>query len=274
MDKLWPMIVREARDRAQRETRIAPFLRQAIFSFASWRDAYREWLANRLEGPGYPRPILREVVAEPIELDPVIGQAAAADLRAVRERDPACTALYVPFLFYKGYHALQLHRIAHWHWWHHHQATAYMLQHRCAEVLSVDIHPAARIGSGILLDHATGFVAGETAVIEDGVSLLHGITLGGRGQEGGDRHPKVRRGASIGAGAMILGNVEVGPEAKIGAGSIVLKSVPSCATAVGVSARVTSSSRTAHSGPVLCMPQPEIAPALGPAALAQLPQPA
>jgi serine O-acetyltransferase len=167
-----------------------------------------------------------------------IAAAAQRDLRAILQRDPACTQIHVPFLFYKGFHALQIHRVAHFYWRHGQPTSAYLLQHRCAEALAIDIHPAARIGSGVMLDHGTGFVAGETAVIESEVNLLHGVTLGATGKQSGDRHPKVRRGASIGAGAMILGNVEIGPGAKIGAGSVVLHSVPSAQTAVGYRGRV------------------------------------
>jgi serine O-acetyltransferase len=169
---------------------------------------------------------------------PALHADAAADLRAVRQRDPACQSYLMPYLFYKGYHALQLHRVAHWHWNRGQHAAAYLLQHRCSEVLAIDIHPAARIGCGILLDHGTGFVAGETSVIEDDVNLLHGVTLGGRGAALGDRHPKVRRGASLGAGVKVLGNIEIGAGAKVGAGSIVLAPIPSAHTAVGIPAHV------------------------------------
>lgn len=161
-----------------------------------------------------------------------------ADIRAITERDPAATRFSEPLLYFKGFHALQTHRVAHWLWSEGRRELALFLQSRASEVFGVDIHPAARIGKGILVDHATGVVVGETAVVEDNVSILHEVTLGGTGKDCGDRHPKVRHGVLIGAGAKILGNVEVGEGAKIGAGSVVLEDVPAHATVAGVPAKV------------------------------------
>ena len=167
-----------------------------------------------------------------------IGLGLNADLAAVFDRDPACERLIEPFLYFKGFHTLQVHRLAHWLWQAGERDFALYLQSRASEVFQTDIHPAATIGRGIFLDHATGLVVGETAVIGDGVSLLQGVTLGGTGKVGGDRHPKIGHGVMIGAGAKILGNVQVGPNARIAAGSVVLAAVPAGATVAGVPARV------------------------------------
>jgi serine O-acetyltransferase len=169
---------------------------------------------------------------------PELVAAAAADLIAVTERDPAATDILYPFMHYKGFHALQTHRIAHWLWKHGQKDTAVFLQNRSSVLYTVDIHPAAIIGKGIMLDHAHGIVIGETAVVEDNVSMLHGTTLGGTGKKRGDRHPKIRQGVMIGAGAKILGNVEIGAGASIAAGSVVLENVPPHTTVAGVPAKI------------------------------------
>ncbi|MDB5544610.1 MAG: cysE, partial [Hyphomicrobiales bacterium] len=157
---------------------------------------------------------------------------------AVADRDPACTRVIEPVLYFKGFHALQTHRLAHWMWMRGRKDFALYLQSRSSEVFQTDVHPAARIGKGIFLDHATGLVVGSTAVIEDDVSLLQDVTLGGTGKETGDRHPKIRHGVLIGAGAKILGNIEVGHCARVAAGSVVLAPVPHNKTVAGVPARV------------------------------------
>lgn len=169
---------------------------------------------------------------------PEIVAAGAADLMAVVDRDPATTDILYPFLHYKGFHALQTHRIAHWLWTHDRKDAALFLQSRSSVLFSVDIHPAAHLGRGIMLDHAHSIVIGETAVVEDDVSMLHEVTLGGTGKERGDRHPKIRRGVMIGAGAKILGNVDIGAGASIAAGSVVLENVPPHTTVAGVPAKV------------------------------------
>jgi serine O-acetyltransferase len=164
--------------------------------------------------------------------------AARADIVAVYERDPACTSRLDPFLWFKGYHALQTQRVGHWLWKRGRKGMGFFLQSRASSLFGVDIHPAARIGRGIMIDHGTGVVIGETAVVEDGVSMLHGVTLGGTGKERGDRHPKIRRGVLLGANATVLGNIEVGACAKIAAGSVVLDPVPAGCTAAGVPAKI------------------------------------
>jgi serine O-acetyltransferase len=181
---------------------------------------------------------LREIADEAYANDPELGQAARADIMAVYDRDPACHRFLQPILFFKGYHAVQAYRIGHWLWTHGRQDMAYFVQMRVSEVFSVDIHPAARIGKGIMIDHAHAIVIGETAVVGDNVSMLHSVTLGGTGKEDGDRHPKIGNGVLIGAGAKVLGNIEVGYCSRIAAGSVVLNDVPHNTTVAGVPARV------------------------------------
>ena len=184
------------------------------------------------------REALAAVIAEVLDAWPDVLAAVRADLLAIRDRDPACPDLLTPFLYFKGFHAIQAYRIGNALWREERTHLARHMQSRIAEVFAVDIHPAATIGRGILLDHGTGLVIGETAAVDDDVSLLQGVTLGGTGKECGDRHPKIRRGVLIGAGAKVLGNIEIGEGAKVGAGSIVLASVPPYTTAVGNPARV------------------------------------
>lgn len=185
-----------------------------------------------------PAILVREVIEDAFSNDPEILNAAMADIIAVQERDPAVGDFSTPLLYLKGFHALQVHRIANWLWKQNRRPLALYLQNRSSELFAVDVHPAATIGKGIMFDHATGVVIGETAVIEDNVSLLQGVTLGGTGKNCGDRHPKIRQGVMIGAGAKVLGNIEVGVGAKIGAGSVVLEAVPEHTTVAGVPAKI------------------------------------
>ena len=175
---------------------------------------------------------------EALTADPAIGLAARLDIVAVADRDPACTSHLDPLLWFKGYHALQTSRVAHWLWLQGRHTLAHFMQSRASALFGLDIHPGARIGKGIFIDHGTGVVIGDTAVVEDGVSMLHEVTLGGTGKERVDRHPKVRRGVLLGAGAKVLGNIEIGACAKIAAGSVVLEPVPAGCTAAGVPARI------------------------------------
>ena len=178
------------------------------------------------------------MIDEAFGQNPEIGVEFRADLRAILERDAAAFNYVEPFLHYKGFLALQSYRISHWLWNSGRKGLAFHLQNRISELFGVDIHPAAVIGKGLLIDHATSVVIGETAVIEDDVSILHEVTLGGTGNAVGDRHPKVRKGVLIGAGAKILGNVEIGEFSKIAAGSVVLISIPPHSTAAGVPAKI------------------------------------
>ncbi|MEY3259194.1 MAG: serine O-acetyltransferase, partial [Pseudomonadota bacterium] len=180
------------------------------------------------------------IVEEAFASDPSLVTSAEADLRAVFERDPACKGYVQPFLFFKGFQALQTYRVAHWLFGQGRETLAFYLQSRCSELFQVDIHPGAVIGSGVFIDHGTGIVIGETAVVSDEVSMLHGVTLGGTGAERGDRHPKIGRGVLLGAGAKVLGNILVGDYAKIASGSVVLKPVPAHCTAAGVPARLVN----------------------------------
>jgi serine O-acetyltransferase len=187
---------------------------------------------------------LEVIFCEAFGADPGIEISALADLTAVRDRDPACPDLLTPFLFFKGYQAIQAYRFSHLLWKRGRLHLAKHLQSRAAEVFGVDIHPAARLGQGILVDHGTALVVGETAVIDDDVSMLQSVTLGGTGKQCGDRHPKIRRGVLIGAGAKILGAITVGEGAKIGAGSIVLEDVHPFTTVVGNPARAVGTKHT------------------------------
>ena len=183
---------------------------------------------------------VREVCRDAFAADPSIVSAAEADLQAVAERDPAIKTLLQPFLYFKGFQALQAWRVSHWLWTEGRETLAFHFQSRISELFQVDIHPAAKLGSGLFLDHGTGIVIGETAVVGDEVSMLHAVTLGGTGAERGDRHPKIGKGVLLGAGAKVLGNITVGDYAKVASGSVVLKAVPAGCTVAGVPARLVN----------------------------------
>lgn len=237
-DPLWQSIRREALAASEEEPALASFYHATILTHASFACAVSFHLANTLDSQAVPAMLLREVFEAAMERDASIEAAMRADIRAHCERDPACEKFSTPFLFFKGFHALQAHRFAHHLWQRDRRPLALYLQNRISQAFDVDIHPAARMGRGIMIDHATGVVIGETAVVGDDVSMLHSVTLGGAGREGGDRHPKVGRGVLISTGSKLLGNIEVGECAKIGAGSVVLESVPAHTTVAGVPARV------------------------------------
>lgn len=236
-DSIWHQIQEEAEHVIQGEPRLRNFLERTIRFRQGLEDAVSHYLSKKLgeASPSFPADLFMEA----FDHDTCLNSCVAKDLQAVVDRDPACHGLLAVFLYMKGFHAITTHRLAHYLWSHAgRKDLALYLQSLVSEVYSVDIHPAARVGSGVMLDHATGFVAGETSIIEDDVSILHGVTLGGTGKEEGDRHPKVRRGVLIGAGAKILGNVEIGESAKVGAGSVVLKDVPPQVSVAGVPAKV------------------------------------
>jgi serine O-acetyltransferase len=237
-DGFWVQIQSESRREAEREPVLAGFLFDSVLRHRTMEDALAVILANKLQTPDLPAVVLRDLIAETLAEDISIGAMIRADLLAARTRDPAAHGYAQPFLYYKGFHALQAYRVAHRLWCNERIALAAHLQNRISEVFGVDVHPAARIGSGVLIDHGTSVVIGETAVVEDYVSLLHEVTLGGTGKATGDRHPKIRRGVLIGAGAKILGNIEVGIGSKVGAGSVVLRDVPPHTTVAGIPARV------------------------------------
>jgi serine O-acetyltransferase len=237
-DLVWRSIRNSAQREANREPMLASFLHATIINHRSLESALGHLLAERLDSKTAPALLLREVFDEVFASEPDIGEAIRCDLKAVQQRDCACPEYAVAFLFFKGFHALQTHRIGHWLWTHKRHSLALFLQNRVSCEFAVDIHPAARIGCGILLDHATGVVIGETAVIGNDVSIMQAVTLGGTGKETGDRHPKVEDGVLIGAGAKILGNIRIGAGAKVSAGSVVLADVPPHTTVAGVPATV------------------------------------
>jgi serine O-acetyltransferase len=250
-DPTWASVRGGVARAADREALLRPFLRITVLDHDRLEDALVHILAEKLASPSLTAMALREAIDEALRKARDFGAAVRADLRAVVDRDPACTGPWVPLLYYKGFHALQTHRVAHWLQAEGRTELAMHLQNRCSEVFGVDIHPAARIGSGIFIDHATSVVIGETAVVEDDVSMLHEVTLGGTGKETGDRHPKVRRGVLICAGAKVLGNVELGEGSKVAAGSVVLHDVPPHCTVAGVPAVVVG--RPASDQPALEM---------------------
>ena len=238
VDPIWTEIREAAHDLARAEPALASLLHATILSQPRFESALSYHLARMLATNETPAMLIRQTLDEAIAGDPEIGVAARADIVAVYERDPACSSRLDPFLWFKGFHALQTHRVAHWLHSRGRRGMALFLQSRSSSIFGVDINPAARIGKGIMIDHATGVVIGETAVVEDGVSMLQGVTLGGTGKETGDRHPKIRRGVLIGAGAKVLGNIEVGARAKVASGSVVLHAVPAGCTVAGVPAKV------------------------------------
>jgi serine O-acetyltransferase len=238
MDPVWAQIRREAEEIVSKERELATFIYSTVLHHDSLEAAVIHRIAERLDSPEVPAELIRQAYADALESEPSIGPAFRADIVATVDRDPATNRLLEPVLYYKGFHAIQTHRLAHWLWSRGRKDFAFYLQSRSSAVFQCDIHPNARIGRGIFLDHATGLVVGETAVIEDDVSMLHGVTLGGTGKEAGDRHPKIRHGVLIGAGAKILGNIEIGHCARIASGSVVVKPVPNNKTVAGVPAKV------------------------------------
>ena len=240
---LWPLMRTEAERKAQEEPILGSYFHATILNHNSLGDALSFRLASKLDNPMLPTMLIRDVIGEAMRSDPTLLSAAEIDILAIYGRDPACDDLSSPFLFFKGFHALQAHRVANWLWNQGRQTLAQFFQNQISVTLGVDIHPAAKIGSGIMLDHATGIVIGETAVVEDDVSILHAVTLGGSGKVSGDRHPKIRKGVLLSAGCKVLGNIEVGTNAKVGAGSVVLENVPANATVAGVPAKIVSRSK-------------------------------
>ena len=250
---LWDHLSAEAARVAAADPAMAGLIETRVARRPSFADALAALLAAKLADEALDAEALEGRCAEALAHDPAITEAAAEDLIAVRDRDPACPDHLTAFLFFKGFQALQAHRVAHWYWRHDRRHFSQALQSRCSEVFAVDIHPAAVVGRRILIDHATEIVIGETAIIEDDVSILHGVTLGGTGKAHGDRHPKIRRGVLLGAGAKVFGAIEVGEGAKVGAGSIVLENVHPYSTVVGNPARPIGVRNTAM--PALTMDQ-------------------
>jgi serine O-acetyltransferase len=237
---VWAALRNEAIAACKAEPPLTSLLDAVILSHDGLASALSYQLARKLGDQVIPPISLREIALEAYDADPAIVERAEADMRATFERDPACKGYLQPFLFFKGFIALQAHRIGHWLWTEERETLAFYLQSRTSELFQVDIHPAARMGAGLFIDHATGVVIGETAVVGDDVSMLHGVTLGGTGAERGDRHPKIGKGVLLGAGAKVLGNIQIGDYAKIASGSVVLRPVPTGCTAAGVPARLVN----------------------------------
>ncbi|TGP26434.1 MULTISPECIES: serine O-acetyltransferase [unclassified Mesorhizobium] len=238
VDPIWRSIRDEAMEAVNRDPLLAAFLYATILNQESLEEAVIHRLAERLDHQDIGSDLIRQTFKAMLADDPEWSATVRVDIQAYYDRDPACDRFIMPVLYFKGFHAIQTHRLAHWLWNQGRRDFALYLQSRSSSVFQTDINPAARIGKGIFLDHATGLVVGQTAVIEDDVSILHGVTLGGTGKASGDRHPKIRRGVLIGAGAKILGNIEIGHCSKIAAGSVVLSPVPHNKTVAGVPARV------------------------------------
>jgi len=234
---VWRTLRAEVERQLEAEPMLAAFMRPTVLRHGAFGDALAALLAQKLACPTLTEAALGQIIRQAHADEPALPGAAVDDLLAFCERDPACDRYSLPFLYYKGYQGLQMHRISHYLWRRQRRELAGYLQSRISEVFAIDIHPAARIGVGILIDHATSLVIGETAVVGDNVSMLHEVTLGGTGKDSGDRHPKVGNGVLIGAGAKILGNVRIGAGAKVGAGSVVLDHVPAHCTVAGVPAR-------------------------------------
>ncbi|HEX3808638.1 MAG TPA: serine O-acetyltransferase [Rhizomicrobium sp.] len=237
-DPIWSAMRTEAEHMAAGETALASYVHATILNHERLEEALAYHLAKKVGADDLSPMMAREIFEDVLKADPAIGQSVRADLSAIFERDPACHSYAQAFLFFKGFHAVQTYRIAHWLWTNRRAPLALFLQSRMSEIFAIDIHPAAVIGKGIMIDHGTGVVVGETAVIEDDVSMLHGVTLGGTGKEEGDRHPKVRRGVLLSAGVKVLGNIEIGEYSRVGAGSVVLKAVPPHCTVAGVPAKI------------------------------------
>ncbi|ACM00658.1 Serine acetyltransferase [Rhodobacter sp. AKP1] len=238
MDPVWQRIVEEGHAAILAEPLLGGLVHSSLLHHPSMERALAYRFSLKLASGEMSEQILREIADEAYASDPELGQMARADMVAVYERDPACHRFLQPILFFKGYQAVQAYRVGHWLWTNGRQDLAYFVQMRVSEAFGVDVHPAARIGRGIMIDHAHSIVIGETAVVGDNVSMLHSVTLGGTGKEDGDRHPKIGNGVLIGAGAKVLGNIHVGHCSRIAAGSVVLQDVPPCTTVAGVPARV------------------------------------
>lgn len=246
VDPIWHRIRQDARAAVEADPAIGTFFHTGVLNQPCLERAIAHRIAERLDHPDVPAELIRQAFDAMLGADETFSEAVRIDLHAVYDRDPACNRLIEPLLYFKGFHAIQTHRLAHWLHNAGRRDFALYLQSRSSSEFQTDINPAARIGKGIFLDHATGLVVGETAVVGDNVSILHSVTLGGTGKEGSDRHPKIGAGVLIGAGAKILGNIEVGKCSKVAAGSVVLADVPPFKTVAGVPAKVVGESGCAE----------------------------
>lgn len=246
VDPIWAQIRSEAQAAMKAEPALGSFIYATVLSHQQLEDAICHRLAQRLNHTDVDAGLISQTFQSVLEDDDTVGKIFRADLSAVYDRDPACTRFLDPLLYFKGFHALVTHRFAHALWRRGRRDFALYLQSQGSRFFGVDIHPAARFGQGIMLDHATGFVVGETAMVGDNCSFLHAVTLGGSGKETGDRHPKIGDNVLIGAGAKILGNIKVGSCSRIAAGSVVLSDVPPNVTVAGVPAKIVGSAGCAE----------------------------
>ncbi|MDG2299295.1 MAG: serine O-acetyltransferase [Planktomarina sp.] len=239
-DPVWDKIIYTAKAAMEREPLLSPLINSNILHHNTFECSLSFRIALKLSSTEMPEQMLREISEEAME-DREISSSARADLVAVTERDPACNSFIQPLLFFKGFQAIQAYRVGHWLWKTGRKDLAYYFQSRISELFGLDIHPAAVIGHGLMVDHAHSIVIGETAVVGNNVSMLHSVTLGGTGKQDDQRHPKIDDGVLIGAGAKILGNIKVGYCSRIAAGSVVLHDVPPCKTVAGVPAKIVGS---------------------------------
>jgi serine O-acetyltransferase len=252
-DPIWSEIRKEAQAAMAAEPALGSFIYATVLSHDRLEDAICHRLAQRLDHSDVDPVLINQTFLALLVSHQELGAAFRADLAAVFDRDPACNRYLEPLLYFKGFHALVAHRFAHALWHEGRRDFALFLQSQASRTFAVDIHPAARFGQGIMIDHATGFVVGETAVVGNNCSFLHAVTLGGSGKDAGNRHPKIGENVLIGAGAKVLGNITVGEGSRIAAGSVVLKDVPPNVTVAGVPARVVGSAGSAE--PALEMEQ-------------------
>ena len=238
IDPVWDKVRQEALEAVRADAAIGGFIHTNILQHFSFDNALAHRIASKLASPEISEQTLRDICFRAISQSPQIANSARADVMAVVDRDPACSRYMQPLLYFKGFLAVQAYRVSNWLWREGQKDLAYFFQMRTSEVFGIDIHPAAKIGKGLMIDHAHSIVIGETAVVGDNVSMLHSVTLGGTGKEDEDRHPKIGDGVMIGAGAKVLGNIKIGNCCRIAAGSVVLQEVPAKKTVAGVPAKI------------------------------------
>ncbi|MGB1327664.1 MAG: serine O-acetyltransferase [Porticoccaceae bacterium] len=252
-DPIWDFIQQEAQQLSSEEPLLADFFQRAVLQHSRLEEVVVHVLAETFVASAIEPKDVRAVISQALDSDPEIGVSIRRDIEAAFQRDAACKHYLMPLIYFKGFQALQLYRISHWLWKNQRFSFALFMQNNISERFAVDIHPAARLGNGIMIDHATGLVIGETAIVGNDVSILHSVTLGGSGCQKGDRHPKIGNGVLLAAGAKVLGNISVGEGVKVGAGSLVLESVPDHVTVAGVPAKIVGT--PAEENPALEMDQ-------------------